>query len=216
MRTILAWGCGPFGSCTHLRCVIWLPSLPDRWRVLCRKEEKEKKMPGKPTKFVEEPSALLCPVCKKVFIEPVISIKCGHTFCRTCIEELIKNGRNCPLDDQECDSSQLVLNRAVMGQIEDLHIYCCHGLATSDNGETYEADPMGCKEVIRLGRRDEHESLCQFARVSCPIGGEFCGPLRKHQLERHMAACTRVPCPYCDFGVYVCSECVCLCERGKG
>ena len=32
-------------------------------------------MPGKPTKFVEEPSALLCPVCKKVFIEPVISIK---------------------------------------------------------------------------------------------------------------------------------------------
>ena len=40
MRTILAWGCGPFGSCTHLRCVIWLPSLPNRWRVLCRKEKK--------------------------------------------------------------------------------------------------------------------------------------------------------------------------------
>ena len=167
-------------------------------------------MPGKPTKFVEEPSALLCPVCKKVFIEPVISIKCGHTFCRTCIEELIRNGRNCPLDDQECDSSQLVLNRAVMGQIEDLHIYCCHGLTTSDKGETYEADPMGCKEVIRLGRRDEHESLCQFAQVSCPIGGEFCGPLRKHQLERHMSACTRVPCPYCDFGMCAC-VCTCAC-----
>ena len=163
--------------------------------------QQAKEMPGKPTKFVEEPSALLCPVCKKVFTEPVISVKCGHTFCRTCIEELIRNGRNCPLDDQECDSNQLVLNRAVMGQIEDLHIYCCHGLTTGDRGVTYETDPMGCKEVVRLGRRDEHENVCQFARVSCPIGGETCGPLRKHQLERHMASCNRVPCPYCDFGV---------------
>ena len=172
-------------------------------------EREEKEMPTKPTKFVEEPSALLCPVCKKIFKEPVISIKCGHTFCRTCIEELISNGQKCPVDDQECDSSQLVLNRAVMGQIEDLYIYCCHGLVTTDEGETYEADPVGCKEVIRLGRREEHEGSCQYARVSCPVGGEVCGTLRKHQLESHMNACTRVPCPYSDFGMYVCvSVCV--------
>ena len=122
-------------------------------------------MPAKPTKFVEEPQALICPVCKKIFREPVISIKCGHTFCRICIEEMIRNGLTCPMDEQECDSGQLVLNRAVIGQIDDLQIYCSHGLVSNDGGRTYEQDPLGCKEVIRFGRREEHESKCQFAKV---------------------------------------------------
>lgn len=101
----------------------------------------------KPTKFVEEPQALLCPVCNHVFREPVISIKCGHTFCRCCIEAMIRDGVRCPVDGQECDSGQLVLNRAVIGQIDDLRIYCCHGLLTKNGGNTWEADPDGCKEV---------------------------------------------------------------------
>ena len=106
-----------------------------------------KAMPGKPTKFVEEPQALLCPVCKRVFSEPVISIKCGHTFCRECIESMIRDGARCPIDEQECDSGQLVLNRAVMGQIDDLKIYCRHGLVSGDGGRTWDIDPNGCKEV---------------------------------------------------------------------
>ena len=157
-------------------------------------------MPSKPTKFVDEPQALLCPICKKIFHEPVISIKCGHTFCRLCIEEMIRDGSTCPLDEQECDSGQLVLNRAVMGQIEDLPVYCCHGLISMDGGRTYEQDPTGCKEVIRFGKREEHVSKCQFAVVQCPVGGEQCGILRQHQLEKHMTACTMVPCPFIDFG----------------
>ena len=157
-------------------------------------------MSVKPTKFVEEPQALLCPVCKRIFREPVISVKCGHTFCRVCIEDLISNGQKCPMDDQECDSGQLVLNRAVMGQIEDLHIYCCNGVILLPGGQTHSQDPDGCKEVLRLGSRDEHESKCQYTRVECSIGGSLCGPLRKYQLENHMAACTHVPCPYTDFG----------------
>ena len=52
---------------------------------------------------------------------PCILVKCVHTFCRGCIEELIRTalhieelireGGTCPLDGQECDSAQLVLNR---------------------------------------------------------------------------------------------------------
>lgn len=104
---------------------------------------------AKPTKFVEEPPALLCPVCGRVFSEPVISVKCGHTFCRECVQKLIREeGGRCPADGVECDSAgQLVLNRAVMGQIEDLKIYCCHGLITRNVGKSWEIDPDGCKEV---------------------------------------------------------------------
>ncbi len=125
-------------------------------------------MATKPTKFVDEPPALICPVCQKIFCEPVISVKCGHTFCRGCIEEVIKNGLTCPLDQQECDSSHLVLNRAVIGQIDDLQVHCCHGIHSLDGGKTYELDPSGCKEVLRFSARDEHERTCQFEVVGGP------------------------------------------------
>jgi E3 ubiquitin-protein ligase TRAF7 len=155
---------------------------------------------SKPTKFVEEPHALLCPVCGRVFSEPVISIKCGHTFCRGCIVGMVKDGGRCPVDKQECDSGQLVLNRAVMGQIDDLKIYCCHGLRSRNGGKTWETDPDGCKEVINLGGRDDHEVNCQFTKTVCPIGGDVCGVLRLNQMDRHVANCGRVPCPFSNFG----------------
>ncbi len=168
-------------------------------------------MPAKqPTKYVSEPSPLVCPVCKKVFIQPIISVKCGHTFCRTCIEELIRIGKTCPLDDQACDSGQLVLNRAIMGQLEDLQIYCQHGLrpvgspaagqGNSPDELEYEREPEGCPEVVKVGERERHEESCPFAWVECPVGGELCGQIRRMKLEEHIEGCTRIPCPFTDFG----------------
>eukprot|EP00731_Ephydatia_muelleri_P036540 Em0274g5a len=99
-----------------------------------------------------------------------------------------------------CDSGQLVLNRAVMGQIEDLLIYCHNGLVSRDGGKSTEVDPSGCKRRIKLGSRDDHESKCEYSRVSCPVGGDLCGPLRQYQLEEHLLACTCVPCSFASFG----------------
>ncbi len=153
------------------------------------------------TKFVEEPSALRCPVCRRVFRDPVISIRCGHTFCTSCIQSLISTGLKCPLDDQDCDSGQLVLNRAVKGQIDDLMIHCCHGVrVTSPPEAILELEEDGCKEVFRLGDRDSHESSCGFAKVLCPLGGSVCGVMRRYQLEGHTSTCSKVPCPYGSFG----------------
>ncbi len=154
---------------------------------------------SKLTKFVEEPSALRCPVCKRVFRDPVISIKCGHTFCTSCIQSLISSGLKCPLDEQDCDSGQLVLNRAVKGQIDDLMIHCCHGVVSPSEG-LLETEGDGCQEVIRLGDRVGHESSCEFAKVTCPLGGSACGVLRSHLLEEHTKKCRKVPCPYTSFG----------------
>jgi E3 ubiquitin-protein ligase TRAF7 len=167
----------------------------------------------RPTKYVSEPSPLLCPVCKNVFSEPIISVKCGHTFCRSCIEDLIRSGLTCPLDSQTCDSGQLVLNRAIMGQLADLQIYCCHGLRPVQSGhpikpgrpagQDYEQDPDGCPEVIMIGGREKHEDNCSYALVECPVGQGQCGLLRRLKLEEHMATCNRVPCPFTDFGMRV-------------
>ena len=154
----------------------------------------------KATKFVEEPPALICPICQRIFHEPVISIKCGHTFCRRCIESMAHSGNSCPIDNVTCDATQLVINRAVIGQIDDLFIYCCHGIISYDHGLIFEKDPNGCPEILKLGQRDKHESGCGYATVVCPVGGEECGMLRQKDLETHMSSCSRVPCPFSDFG----------------
>lgn len=158
-------------------------------------------MTSRLTKFVNEPAALICPVCQKIFREPVISVRCGHTFCQQCIESMIRAGTPCPVDDVQCDTGQLVLNRAVSGQIDDLLIYCCHGLISHNNGLSCEKDEGGCSEVIRFGDRQHHEDSCGYSKTVCPVGGEACGLLRKHAVEDHLSKCTKAPCPYSDFGL---------------
>ncbi|XP_003383841.1 PREDICTED: E3 ubiquitin-protein ligase TRAF7-like [Amphimedon queenslandica] len=153
----------------------------------------------KPTKFLEEPPALICPICRRVFTAPVISVQCGHTFCRPCIDP--KEGSNsCPLDGIACESSSLVVNKAVIGQIDDLSIYCCYGIVSRDGGLSYERDPAGCPEVLKLGSREEHERSCTYAHVRCPLGGEECGIIRTRELDEHVLSCPNIPCPYTDFG----------------
>ncbi len=66
-----------------------------------------------PTKLVSLPSAhLLCPLCQGVFVDPVISVQCGHTFCRECVA---KGGdgvtSSCPVDNSQLFIRDLVLNR---------------------------------------------------------------------------------------------------------
>lgn len=152
-----------------------------------------------PTKFVDEPPALICPICQQIFQDPMISIKCGHTFCRLCTESMVQSDSPCPIDDIPCDSTQLVINRAVIGQIDDLLVYCRHGISSTD-GRSYVKDPDGCPEAVKLVHREAHESGCQYSKIVCPIGGEECGQLRKKDLDEHLGSCSRVPCPFSDFG----------------
>ena len=85
-----------------------------------------------PTVFKSTPSEqLICPLCSKVFCDPVIS-QCGHTFCRRCVSE----GQICPSDSHNL--SIVATNIAVLEQISDLEIYCRYALT-----EFETVDPEG-------------------------------------------------------------------------
>ncbi|XP_065057671.1 E3 ubiquitin-protein ligase TRAF7-like [Rhopilema esculentum] len=160
-----------------------------------------------PTKFVSEPSrSLKCPCCDGVFRSPVISTSCGHTFCKDC--SVHGHGIGCcPLDETPFDGSSFVANRALQGQLDELKIYCRHGLMRYDSDEDFVIDENGCPEKITFSQREEHENLCEFALIPCPNSSNFCGKFRRKDLEEHLKHCDRIPCDYsrkgCSFfGTY--------------
>ncbi|CAG2246921.1 RFWD1 [Mytilus edulis] len=151
-----------------------------------------------PTVLADELSShLTCPICGRLYSEPVISIKCGHTFCKKCAFCT----SICPVDGNQCDTTQLVVNRLVVGQIEDLLIYCQYGVM-KQNGD-FVSDPSGCQEKIQIGKRSEHESQCSFAPLPCPNSEVHCGRFRKSELESHTEVCPYLPCSHgnkgCEF-----------------
>lgn len=150
-----------------------------------------------PTKFVNQPSmSLFCPLCQKLFQDPVISIGCGHTFCRNCIDNrlLAMTHLTCPVDNVKIDLNNIVPNRAVQGQLEDLLIYCRHGLKLNGSESGFEQEEDGCKEQISLGRRHEHEEHCLMAWVPCTNCSNQCGKFRKKDLTAHLTTCAHHMC----------------------
>jgi len=71
-------------------------------------------------RFVAEPSSyIVCQLCKKVFSNPVINVRCGHTYCMACLTKPSAAGDSlavvrCPEDGVECNVTDLVLNRLVL------------------------------------------------------------------------------------------------------
>ena len=68
-------------------------------------------------KFVNEPSSyIVCQLCKNVYTNPVISVRCGHTYCMRCLTKPSAAGDclsvvRCPQDGVECNTTELVMNR---------------------------------------------------------------------------------------------------------
>ncbi len=115
------------------------------------------------------PETLLCPIHKDVIDSPVIA-RCGHTFCRICIENHLHVDPRCPLDGVALQASPEFLfpNLAVAEQLRNLPIRCKHGLKLSKK-KVWEMDPDGCPELIKLGQRDQHEDRCPYAIMTCPF-----------------------------------------------
>ncbi|XP_052234114.1 E3 ubiquitin-protein ligase TRAF7-like isoform X2 [Dreissena polymorpha] len=150
-----------------------------------------------PVVFVTEPSPhFLCPVCRKLYQEPVIINGCGHTICKQCASTIEK----CPIDHKVFVREQMIVNRFVVDHIEDLLIYCKHGLLKQ--GDTHVQDPSGCQEKIHLGTRVQHEENCQFKIVHCsnPSCEAKC---RKCEMVEHKKVCVYNKCSHgnkgCEF-----------------
>ena len=69
---------------------------------------------------------LKCSICSEVFSDPVRA-KCGHTFCRNCIESWIKNRNKaapCPFCRQSMTLKNLKKDLLATQIINDFEIFC--------------------------------------------------------------------------------------------
>jgi hypothetical protein len=62
-------------------------------------------------------------------LENAHNLACGHTFCKTCIENLSDNTRQCPLCKKRFRTGDIAPNYMVNSQVESLGIQCPLGCA---------------------------------------------------------------------------------------
>lgn len=157
---------------------------------------------GRPVKFVQPPmESQLCLFCKTVLRDPVLSIRCGHTFCRTCCEaHMVENTGRCPVEETEFSKETLVVNVALANQISGLLVHCRYGLRNDESRGEWTVDEKGCPQTVRFGEREEHESVCDFAKLPCPNDRQTCGVFLRKALAVHVLKCPRTPCPNADQG----------------
>lgn len=82
----------------------------------------------------------LCGICQFDVHEDPYSLKCGHSFCKACVDST--RGSSCPV----CNATGAVLaaapNHSLRGLIGNLVIKCKNDSSNEDNGE--EPESTGC------------------------------------------------------------------------
>ena len=104
--------------------------------------------------FVPPSDEFSCPLCLALMNEPQLTT-CGHRFCRSCIEPLVKEQpmSECPV----CNVNRfdIMADRAFERKIKGLKIYCGN-------------KAHGCEWVGELVDVDNHlEKQCGFVRIKC-------------------------------------------------
>ena len=120
--------------------------------------------------FVETVSnSLICTICFLPSKEPHLSACCGHTFCKSCLEGIMKFSNNCPV----CRSEEfdVMFNKQADRAIRSLHVFCTN-------------KAQGCLWQGEVYDINNHLGNCLFQVVHCPNN---CGEsLQRQYLTSHV------------------------------
>ncbi|XP_028257104.1 TNF receptor-associated factor 6 [Parambassis ranga] len=123
-----------------------------------------------------------CPICLMA-LRNAIQTRCGHRFCKSCIEKSIRDtGQRCPVDNEVLSEDQLFPDNFAKREILSLTVRCPNS---------------GCTYKMELRNLENHLDQCQFATAPCPQCQQS---VRKSHLEEHkIVECQRRPmsCPDC-------------------
>lgn len=99
---------------------------------------------------------IICPICSRLMIEPVICLSCQNTYCKKCIQDWKEKGGNCP---NKCENS--IINN-VIGKnnfITKFKFKCIKGCGAEilfdDIKEHYSSDCLSKKKKIKPITKEE-------------------------------------------------------------
>lgn len=120
--------------------------------------------------------------------EPV-SIDCGHSACKICLEELIRKSTHptkCPSCRNFLKPGPLNVNIAIRAAISGINVRCTNA---------------GCTWIGKQGEKVRHRDTCPKMLMPCPndCTVQFC----REEEGQHLAACLyeKVHCASCKAGV---------------
>ena len=146
----------------------------------------EHKKGGYDYEFVSTPpKSLECPVCLLTLRDPHVISCCGYEFCEVCIKHVQKDGKPCPLCNEQNFST--MLQKKVVREVNALAIHC-------------PQKELGCEWEGELGQLQRHlnpeagvpSQGCEFLTVECTYR---CGAQLQRQLiqEHEMEVCPKRP-----------------------
>ncbi|KXJ22003.1 TNF receptor-associated factor 4 [Exaiptasia diaphana] len=118
-----------------------------------------------------------CPICHLAMRMPVLT-KCGHRFCKECLEEANKSRQNCPLDQEELGPQHVFEDKATERKILSLKVKCPN---------------KGCEWQGELRSAKSHVDECPLTIIPCSYGTFGCDfkdqrkSLIEHVIVTHLA-----------------------------
>ena len=151
---------------------------------------------GYDCEFVERPPAQVqceCPVCLQVLRHPQQVTCCGNSFCKVCIDRVVKDGKPCPTCNKALSTFP---NKGLRRTLGGFRVYC------SNKDE-------GCEWVGELGDIERHLNSkplperqlegCLFEEVACV----YCTCLfQRRYIQDHQSN----KCPKRQFQCEYCGE----------
>ncbi len=130
---------------------------------------------------------LICTACNKVMDNPVV-VECGHSFCTSCMQQLLTKKRVvCPTCREPVSNDQVSPAGAdLVEKLSKLSLHCTN-------------QTSGCQTVTNLQAMDNHlETECEYRLVPCEHQGcEISVPYV--ELGAHMDTC--------DYRIVECKVC---------
>ena len=150
--------------------------------------------------FVETPlDIFLCKICHLPSKEPHLSVCCGHTFCKSCLDGMKQTKSHqsrrrfslpkvaCPMCRSEDFST--IFNKQNDRSIKNLHVFCTN----KEEGCDWQG------EINEITGHLENSDGCLFEEVKC---SNDCGKmLQRQHLSSHVVndcPCREVHCQYCS------------------
>jgi hypothetical protein len=126
-----------------------------------------------------------CPLCEGILIDAVID-PCGHSFCFSCSDILLKNYKSCPFSNKQLKNNLLIRNSVVNNILDKQIVYCSN-------------KHLNCEWSGKLSTRKDHILFeCQKAKISCRFNcGNF---FERELLKKHEESCDlrMEQCQFCE------------------